>query len=34
MNGITPKAEKRNAQHNLTLSGEEATVKHVLDLDL
>ena len=34
MNGITPKAEKRNAQHNLTQSEEEAIVKHVLDLDL
>ena len=34
MNGITPKADKRNTQHNLTLSEEEAIVKHVLDLDL
>ena len=33
MNRITPKAEKRNAQHNLTQSEEEAIVKHVLDLD-
>jgi hypothetical protein len=34
MNGVTPKAEKRNAQHNLTLSEEEAIVKYILDLDL
>jgi hypothetical protein len=33
INGITPKAEKRNARHNLTLSEEEAIVKYVLDLD-
>jgi hypothetical protein len=34
MNRTTPKAEKRNAQHNLTQSEEEAIVKYVLDLDL
>jgi hypothetical protein len=33
INGITPKAEKRNAQYILTFSEEEAIVKYILDLD-
>ena len=31
--GITPKAEVRNAQHNLTLTEEETLVRYVFDLD-
>jgi hypothetical protein len=33
INGITPKAEKRNARYNLTYSEEEVIIKYVLDLD-
>ena len=33
MKGMTPLADRRNAQHNLTLTKEETIVQYVLDLD-
>ena len=33
MKSRTPKAEKRNIQHNLTPTEEETLVRHILDLD-
>ena len=34
MKSRIPKAEERNAQHNLTLTEEEMFVRYILDLDL
>src|SRR5436305_2462347 len=33
MNGHVAKPEKRNAQHNLTLTEEETLIRYILDLD-